>query len=143
MSASLPSMTGPTVSALAQSPESQSICALDTFLDRCMGDASVAAGLLARFEQRLSTSVSEIERCIAAGDFAEAVKRVHTLKGEAGSLAANRLHQAAAELENCLRTGRADDAPRLAIAVRAEAEQFSQASAGLSQTLTNLTEAEG
>jgi HPt (histidine-containing phosphotransfer) domain-containing protein len=143
MSASLPSITGPTASALAQSPESQSICALDTFLDRCMGDATVAAGLLARFEQRLSTSVSEIERCIASGDFADAIKRVHTLKGEAGSLAANRLHLAAAELENCLRTGRVDDAARIAVTVRAEAEQFRQAASGLSQSLTRLSQAEG
>jgi len=133
----------PSASALVQSPQLESICALDMLMDRCMGDASIAASLLTRFGQRLLGEVVEIERCVACADWSEAVKRVHTLKGEAGSLAANRLHQAAAELEHCLRIEGFADALRFTTALRAEAEQCSQVVPRVLDTLTRLAEEQG
>ncbi|MEX2139376.1 MAG: Hpt domain-containing protein [Pirellulales bacterium] len=102
---------------------------LDALVDRCMGDASLAAKLLGRFGERLLTSVAEIETSLAAGDRSEVLKQAHTLKGEAGSLSAVRLQQAAAELETRLRN--AHDVPdpqvaRLAAALSSAADQCRQ-----------------
>jgi HPt (histidine-containing phosphotransfer) domain-containing protein len=73
---------------------------LESLLERCMGDAELATRLLNRFGQRLSTSVGEIEQALGGGDRSEALKLAHTLKGESGSLAASRVHRAAAALED-------------------------------------------
>jgi HPt (histidine-containing phosphotransfer) domain-containing protein len=71
----------------------------EALLDRCMGDAELAARLLNRFGERLSTSIAEIKQALTAGDRSLALKLAHALKGEAGSLAALRVQQSAAAFE--------------------------------------------
>jgi HPt (histidine-containing phosphotransfer) domain-containing protein len=79
---------------------------LATLVRRCMNDASLAATLVGKLTSRLIASIQEIQRLLAAENWPAATTKVHDLKGEAGSLAALRLHAAAAALEHSLRTGR-------------------------------------
>ena len=81
-----------------------SIFDLEALIDRCMGDAELAIKLLNRFGERLSTSVAEIKQTLIGDDRSGALKLAHSLKGEAGSLAAFRVQEAAAALEDGLRT---------------------------------------
>jgi HPt (histidine-containing phosphotransfer) domain-containing protein len=90
-----------------------------------MGDASLAARLLDRFGERLPITVAEMERSLTAEDRSEVLKQAHTLKGEAGSLSAVRLQQAAAELETCVRNAHETNHPeilRLALALATAAD---------------------
>ena len=102
---------------------------LDALVDRCMGDAVLAAKLLDRFGERLSTTVAELERSLAAGNRTEVLRQAHTLKGEAGSLAAVRLQQSAAELETYMRDAHDTKDPqilRLATSITTAADQCRQ-----------------
>lgn len=74
-------------------------------LARCMDDAPLAAGLIERFMSRLPGLVEELENLLANKQWTSAASKVHTLKGEAGSLGAVELHNAAALLEQSLRGG--------------------------------------
>lgn len=133
--------TEPQHQSAASSAELSAIFDLSTLLDRCMGDAGLAARLLERFGARLPKAVAEIECSLATQDRSELVKQSHTLKGEAGSLAAVRLQQAAAELETCLRNEPnlpEAEIVRLAAAIATEAEQCRQR---LPETLDALSTA--
>jgi two-component system, sensor histidine kinase and response regulator len=110
-------------------PELNGAFDLAALVDRCMGDAGLAARLLGRFGERLSTSVGEIQNSVNAGDRSEVLKQAHTLKGEAGSLAAVRLQESAAQLEACVRKAHDMKDPeivRLTVALAAAAEQCRQ-----------------
>jgi two-component system, sensor histidine kinase and response regulator len=99
---------------------------LRTLVERCMGDASLAGRLLERFRDRLPGAVAEIERCLDEANWTEASKRAHSLKGEAGSLAAHELHRAAAALEKHLKsdpTTNDRETERLAGALRVAADE--------------------
>lgn len=102
------------------------VCQMATLVERCLGDTALAARLWKRFDERLARTVGEIEVALAEDNRGEAQKRVHSLKGEAASLAALRLQDAAAELERYLKS-EADDADsniaRSLLAVRAAAER--------------------
>jgi HPt (histidine-containing phosphotransfer) domain-containing protein len=88
---------------LASPSDLISVFDLEMLLDRCMGEAALAVKLLGRFTERLPASISEINKTLAAGDRSETLKHVHTLKGEAGSLAAVRVQKSATALETCVR----------------------------------------
>jgi HPt (histidine-containing phosphotransfer) domain-containing protein len=94
--------------APSQSEDAKCICDLEMLLERCMGDAALAVNLLKRFEIRLPKVAADIERTLADRNWTEATKLAHSLKGEAGSLAANRLHHTAGDLETSLRTTQQD-----------------------------------
>jgi HPt (histidine-containing phosphotransfer) domain-containing protein len=102
------------------------VCQIATLVERCLGDTALAARLWKRFDERLAKSVAEIETALAEDNRGEAQKRVHSLKGEAASLAALRLQDATAELERHLKSD-ADDADsniaRALLAVRTAAER--------------------
>jgi len=102
------------------------VCQIATLVERCLGDSALAARLWKRFDERLAKSVSQIEAAISEENRSEARKYVHSLKGEAASLAALRLQQAAAELENLLKSDEDDADSKIACAmfeVRTAAER--------------------
>src|SRR4051812_15852918 len=108
MSLTLPINTDLQTAAPCQSVEAKSICDLSMLLERCMGDAALASKLLKRFECRLPKVAADIERCVAEQNWPEATQLAHSLKGEAGSLVADRLHHTAGDLETSLRTTQQD-----------------------------------
>jgi HPt (histidine-containing phosphotransfer) domain-containing protein len=79
-------------------------------LTRCMDDAAMAAALLQRFTSRLPTAIADLESLLAARQWSQASSKVHTLKGEAGSLGAIEFHAAACSLEQALGQCRQDAA---------------------------------
>ena len=90
---------------------------------RAMDNRQLAARLVEQFTARLPHSVDDIQRLLAACDVTAAAAKVHTLKGEAGSLAATQLHAAAARLEQCLRAGRPQEAAGPLLEVQASATE--------------------
>src|SRR5204862_6655451 len=79
-------------------------------LERCMGNTSVAAVLLEKFEAQLRSDLGAITSGARAGD-ADGVARVaHGLKGAAGALTAHDLSGVAAELEQAGRAHRLEAA---------------------------------
>lgn len=102
------------------------VCHIATLVDRCLGDTALAARLWKRFDERLPKNVAQIEAALADDDREEVQKRVHSLKGEAASLAAIRLQQAAAELESYLKSNEPDvdsNIARATFALRTAAER--------------------
>ena len=97
-------------------------------VERCMGESSVAFGLLGLFRDRLPGTITEIrDRLLTLNDVPGALATLHTLKGNAGNLCAGRLYGAAAHLEQALRHEKsADTAARLAD-LQHEANRFLRA----------------
>ena len=108
------------------SPSAEGICEVGTLMTRCMGDATLAANLLRRFDARLVQVVSDIEWAVTKSNWPEAARKAHSLKGEAGSLATTRLQQAATRFEQCLRSGRTSDVSEHVAALKNSAEQLRQ-----------------
>ncbi len=100
------------------------LCELDTLLTRCMDDAALASNLLKRFDARLAAVVNEICHLVAETKWSDAIRRVHSLKGEAGSLATTRLQKSVAELEQCLRIGRWSEISPTVAEMESSCEQF-------------------
>jgi HPt (histidine-containing phosphotransfer) domain-containing protein len=90
---------------------------------RCMDDRILAAQLFKKFTSRLASTVETIESSIAAGDSALAISTVHNLKGEAASLAATGVQNAASLLEQSLRRGQLEAAHEYVHQLLAAAEQ--------------------
>jgi HPt (histidine-containing phosphotransfer) domain-containing protein len=83
---------------------------VDTLLMRCLGDGPLATALVEKFTSRLNATVQGIESSLAAKNWSEAAAKAHSLKGEAGSLAAVVLQAKASLLEEALRKSRFEEA---------------------------------
>ena len=72
---------------------------IDELLARCMGNIGFAERILAKFQDRFEHDLEELDRALQARD-AEAVARTaHRIKGASANVAASRLHEHAAEIE--------------------------------------------
>lgn len=107
-----------------------------------MGDANLAAHLLKRFSDRLPGVIDEIERGIHRADWNAVLARVHSVKGEAASLAAHALAQAAAQLESCLRADQWLEASLCATVLGCASDRWSANSAALFGLLAQRAGAE-
>ena len=76
---------------------------ISVLLEHSIGDIEFAEELLERFHSRLDPVRQSLEACLRNGDLEEAARVAHSLKGEAGTVAAHRLHDVAASLEQSLR----------------------------------------
>jgi HPt (histidine-containing phosphotransfer) domain-containing protein len=112
------------VAQVARPTELEAVCDVAALCDRCMNDKGLALNLLERFGTRLDGTVQEIGRLLAEERTADTLKKVHTLKGEAGSLAAIGVQAAATDLEKCLRAGERERVDRCRSALYAAAEEF-------------------
>ena len=72
---------------------------LSELLDRCLGKKSLAARALERFAESAATIVTGIDLAIQQDDAEQASALAHDLKGAAGTVAAKRLAELAAALE--------------------------------------------
>jgi HPt (histidine-containing phosphotransfer) domain-containing protein len=87
-------------------------------MKRCLGDRPLAAALIEKFTSRLPGTIEQIESSITAKNWSWATSKVHSLKGEAGNLAANQLFASATALEDCLNAGHYADAPGHLLSLR-------------------------
>ncbi len=78
-------------------------------LRRMGGDRSVLADLLGRFQRAHAGTLEAIGAALTEGRWDRARHLTHELRGAAGNVGATRLADALAQLEQRVRTGRADD----------------------------------
>jgi HPt (histidine-containing phosphotransfer) domain-containing protein len=106
-----------------EEPIADSTFELVTLIKRCLGDRPLAAALIEKFTSKLPSTMEQIELSLTEKNWPWAMSKVHSLKGEAGNLAAHQLHTSAGALEDCLRAGNYTEAPghlqRLRLAAKA------------------------
>lgn len=85
-------------------PELAEIYDVMALLENTMGDGEIAEELLDRFHSRLVSGRQSLETHVEEGDFIGAASIAHSLKGEAGILAACQVHHAAEQLELALQS---------------------------------------
>lgn len=78
---------------------------LQTALNRMSGMRTLYVRTARDFIGTMGTVIPELHQCLAAGDKPKALMRLHTLKGNAGTLGAVELAAKAAELEKLCATG--------------------------------------
>jgi signal transduction histidine kinase/CheY-like chemotaxis protein len=72
---------------------------------RVGGNVGLYKKLLRKFVENNAGAIDEIESAYAAGDGERAIRTAHTLKGVGGSIGAEALQSAAADLETALKSG--------------------------------------
>ena len=105
-------------------------------LERCMGEASAASALLRMFHERLPQSIADISAGLVDRQALNAtLRKVHTLKGNAGNLSADRLYHVAALLESKLRREEFGDVSLILQDLQREAEALHSAIPAVLETL--------
>lgn len=94
-----------------------------SLLANCMGNASLVAMLLDKFEKQAREDTVRIEHAIAAGDAGQVARHAHALKGAAGALTAGDIHRTAAAIELAARQSQLDAAEQLLIDLRSDVER--------------------
>ena len=91
---------------LTDAPSQPEVPGLDlgTALARMAGMRSLYVRTARDFCRILDTIVAELQQCIACGDRKQALMRLHTLKGNAGTLGASALAELAGTLERLCKT---------------------------------------
>jgi CheY-like chemotaxis protein len=91
----------------AEVPAVPEIAGLDlqTALNRMAGMRPLYVRTARDFVKIMDTIVPELQQCLASGDKQKALMRLHTLKGNAGTLGATALAAKAAKLEKLCATG--------------------------------------
>jgi HPt (histidine-containing phosphotransfer) domain-containing protein len=93
-----------------------------------MGEASAASALLTMFHDRLPQCIADIRAGLADRQALNAtLRKVHTLKGNAGNLSADRLYHVVALLESTLRREDFTEVPPLLQDLQREAEALRSA----------------
>ncbi|MFO1020849.1 MAG: ammonium transporter [Planctomycetales bacterium] len=83
---------------------------VESLLQRCCNDSNFATRVLRKFQARVPQDVEEIRQACTGRDPVALKKAAHTLKGAAGNLSAQRLHQKSSELEQLAVQNRLDQA---------------------------------
>lgn len=76
---------------------------------RVDGDESFAKELLSVFLVDIPPKIADLQEAIRAGDHAEVEHLAHSLKGAAGTVRADQLHDQAFRLETAAKNRKADD----------------------------------
>jgi two-component system sensor histidine kinase/response regulator len=113
---SMSSRLQPTVRACSSGSEvdqdpwqSMSGIHMESALQRLGGNEEVLGDLLAEFATYHADSVRELREALCCEDKEEALQLAHAIKGVAGNISANRLYQAASQLETAIGLGNTDD----------------------------------
>ncbi len=75
----------------------------DALLLRCLGNATLAERVLARFTNRFDPDLNEMDRAYREGDCDRTALVAHRLKGAAANLTASSLAEIASEIESLAR----------------------------------------
>jgi two-component system sensor histidine kinase/response regulator len=103
--ADVPATETPPTSPATPAPNVQWAPPFDNqvLLERCLGTLSVAELILTEFEKQAVSDVRHIEMLVETGDAVRLAQVAHALKGAAGILSAERLHDVVAEIEEMAR----------------------------------------
>lgn len=87
---------------------------LDELRNRCMGNLNLVHRVLTKFQKRLPEELADMQKALECGDMERIAHIAHRVKGTSASVSAKGLAQAAAEIEDLSRAGRAMDiSPRI------------------------------
>lgn len=103
----------------------------DELLARCMGNAGFAERVLSKFLQRGAQDLEELARAAEAADVNAVTLIAHRIKGAAANVAAIRLRERAAVIEELGRMARLSDVPKNITCLQQEWSEFVQATAVL------------
>ncbi|MHB8971645.1 MAG: Hpt domain-containing protein [Pirellulaceae bacterium] len=101
-----------------------SVLNIDELLARCLGNISLAERVLAKFHDRFENDLEELDSALQAHDSAAVAQTAHRIKGASANVAAPRLHEQAAEIEQLGRDQRLSDIPHHLDQLRHEWCQF-------------------
>jgi CheY-like chemotaxis protein/HPt (histidine-containing phosphotransfer) domain-containing protein len=114
-------------SAPARAPESaEPPVELEALLKRCLGDRSLAAQMIGKFQAKGAADVEQLSAAVAAGDVGEVARLAHRLKGVTGNLAMNPLNGVAVRLESMARDGHLDGAGENVIELQRQWRRFEE-----------------
>lgn len=105
-------------------------------LERCMNDADFYRSLLREFRKTFRDSPGRIEALMDKGDWKEAEKLAHSLKGTAGMVSASQVFASATALDVDLKAARDTGVPPAT--VREKLHALKQAMARLIEALNQL-----
>lgn len=111
---------------------------VSVLLEHSVGDVEFAEELLGRFHSRLGTISQSLEAHVQDGDFPGAARVAHSLKGEAGIMAAARLQDVAARLEKSLQAPAGGDPTELLNQLNDAVEQCLKADPAARDALSQL-----
>ena len=100
---------------------------LPQLIENCMGDSLFAVSMLEEFARTASPYLEKVEQQLREGNYSEAEKVVHGLRGVAGILGANTLLEVNSDIENECRTPSHDRVNQLSRSLRREVERVLQA----------------
>jgi HPt (histidine-containing phosphotransfer) domain-containing protein len=106
---------------MAQSP--QPPLALGDFLERCMGNSTIAALVLDKFEKQLHADMPALETHLARRDVDQIARAAHALKGSAGAAAAAELQGVAERVEGFARQRQIESIRQSLSELRTEVER--------------------
>jgi HPt (histidine-containing phosphotransfer) domain-containing protein len=98
-----------------------------TLLEQCGGSQEVAIMILDEFLTQVDTDTKEMETFLASGDWVQAGKTAHRLKGTAGVLGAEKLHSLCFIIEIAGRDGNAEESTKTYPELKIEADRCAAA----------------
>ncbi|MHB8865265.1 MAG: Hpt domain-containing protein [Pirellulaceae bacterium] len=84
---------------------------VDELLARCLGNIGFAERILAKFQDRFEHDLAELDRALQSRDADAVARTAHRIKGASANVAASRLHERAAAIEQLGRAQRLSDIP--------------------------------
>ncbi|MDH3353898.1 MAG: PAS domain S-box protein [Chromatiales bacterium] len=97
---------------------------MNELLSRVGGNKELAMTVLATFKQSNSESVNQIKDALDCDDFKLALEHAHSLKGVAGNIGANEIHEIALRIEEDIKSGTSDFSENLKILKEKMTELF-------------------
>lgn len=119
-------------------PELSQIYDVPRLFENSMGDIEFAEELLDRFNSRLEMIEQALQTRVLEGDLSGAASEAHSLKGEAGVLAARRVQEVAEQLERALQIPGCAEVSGLLDQLRAAADQCMNANIAARTALSQL-----
>ena len=111
---------------------------VQTALKRLGGDERLLLGLMRRFRQNHSNTFADLQQDLVRSDYKAAERRVHTLKGLAGSIGAVSLQSACEPLEIALATSSPDFSLRMLPTFARDLKQALEATATFEERYEGL-----
>lgn len=111
-------------------PETEAaVLDMDSLVERCLGNLSLAERVLAKFLSAFEQDLSELEQAVLAGDGELAASISHRLKGSSASAGANALRDRMARIEEISRQGQMPQMNVCLEDVRGEWRRFTELAA--------------
>jgi len=96
----------------------------DSLLERCLGNADLAARLLMKFDDKVNSELSNISEAVSQQNPDRLAQSAHSLKGAAANIASQRVRDVAALLESAGKSGELESADWTLETLRGEIDKL-------------------